>query len=216
MRSHHLVIGAGPVGSAVARELAARGEQVRVVTRSGTGPDHANIERVVADAADADRMAELAKAASAIYNCANPPYTRWDTDWPPISASLLCAAESTGAVLATVSNLYVYGRPERPMTHSTSLAPVDHKGEVRATMWRDALRAHQRGTVRVVEVRSSDYADAGVNSHLARNAPAVLAGKDVFVMGAADQPHSWTAVKDVARLLVAAAADPSAHGQAWL
>ncbi len=216
MKQHHLVIGAGPVGSAVAQLLADQGEHIRVVTRSGTGPDHGNIERVVADAADAGRIAELARGAQAIYNCANPAYTRWDTDWPPISASLLSAAESSGAALATVSNLYVYGRADGPMAHSTPLAPVEHKGEVRAQMWRDALRAHESGRVRVVEVRGSDYADAGDNSHLARNAPAVLAGKSVFVMGAADQPHSWTAVKDVARLLVVAAADPTAHGQAWL
>lgn len=34
-----LVVGSGPVGTAVARLLVERGEQVRVVTRSGTGPN---------------------------------------------------------------------------------------------------------------------------------------------------------------------------------
>ncbi|MGC1209316.1 MAG: NAD-dependent epimerase/dehydratase family protein [Ornithinimicrobium sp.] len=216
MSNRHLVIGAGPIGSTVAQRLADQGDRVAIVTRSGTGPDHANIERISADACDADRMAGLATGCLAVYNCVNPTYTTWDTDWPPIAASLLGAAKLSGAVLATVSNLYVYGRGDRPMSHSTPLAPVDHKGEVRAQMWRDALAAHEAGTVPVVEVRGSDYADAGVNSHLSRNAPDVLAGKSVFVMGAADQPHSWTAVNDVAELLVAAAADPSAHGQAWL
>ena len=45
--SLHVVIGSGPIGSTVARLLADEGEQVRVVTRSGTGPEHHNIERVV-------------------------------------------------------------------------------------------------------------------------------------------------------------------------
>ncbi len=216
MSSTHVVIGAGPIGSAVATALADQGHQVRIVTRAGSGPEHSGIERVTADASDAHRMSELTAGSTAIYNCANPAYTRWDTDWPPIASSLLAAAEKSGAVLATVSNLYGYGRVEGPMSDQTPLAPTDHKGEIRAQMWRDALAAHEAGRVRVVEVRASDYADAGGNSHLARNAPAVLAGKTVWVLGAADQPHTWTATSDVARLIIAAGADPSAHGQAWL
>ncbi len=35
----HVVVGAGPVGSAVAEILAERGHRVRVVTRSGSGPE---------------------------------------------------------------------------------------------------------------------------------------------------------------------------------
>ncbi|MGI8947574.1 MAG: NAD-dependent epimerase [Ornithinimicrobium sp.] len=142
--------------------------------------------------------------------------TRWDTDWPPIAAALLQAAQESGAVLATVSNLYGYGRVDGPMSHRTPLHPSDHKGEIRAQMWRNALAAHEAGTARVVEARASDYADAGDSSHLARNAPAVLAGKSVWVLGTADQPHTWTGRGDVARLIIAAAADPTAYGQAWL
>ncbi|MGC1212288.1 MAG: FAD-dependent monooxygenase, partial [Micromonospora sp.] len=51
----HVIVGAGPVGTATARLLAERGERVRVVTRRGTGPEHPAVERVAADAADADR-----------------------------------------------------------------------------------------------------------------------------------------------------------------
>ena len=36
--SLHVIVGAGPVGSATARLLAARGEQVRLITRSGSKP----------------------------------------------------------------------------------------------------------------------------------------------------------------------------------
>jgi hypothetical protein len=44
--SLHLIIGAGPVGPATAVRLAAGGQQVRLITRSGTGPDAAGIEKV--------------------------------------------------------------------------------------------------------------------------------------------------------------------------
>ncbi len=214
--STHLVVGAGPVGTHTALLLAESGARVRVVTRSGTGPQHPNVERVAADAADPARMRALAADAVAVHNCANPAYTRWDTDWPPLAASLLDAASASGAVLATVSNLYGYGRVPGPIRDDSPLAPCDHKGEVRVQMWLDALAAHDAGRVRVVEVRASDYADAGEASHLARNAPAVLARRTVRVLGDADQPHSWTTTHDTARLLVAAAADEQAHGRAWL
>ena len=44
-----------------------------------------------------------------IYSCAGPAYPRWVTDWPPLATALLTAAERSGAVLATASNLYGYG-----------------------------------------------------------------------------------------------------------
>jgi hypothetical protein len=58
------------------------------------------------DASDTERLVEVARGAAAVYNCANPPYDRWVTDWPPLAASILSAAERTGAVLVTMSNLY--------------------------------------------------------------------------------------------------------------
>ena len=211
-----LVVGAGPVGSRVALLLAERGSAVRLVTRSGSGPDHAAVERVAADASDGGRMCALAAGTVAVYNCANPAYTRWGTDWPPIAAALLEAAEASGAVLATVSNLYGYGAVTAPIGADNPLDPCDAKGEVRVRMWLDALAAHEAGRARVVEVRASDYADGGAGSHLARNAPAVLAGRTVRVIGDADQPHSWTATGDTARLLVDLAGDDRAHGRAWI
>lgn len=55
-----LVIGAGAVGTATARLLADQSEQVRMVTRSGGGPEHPTIERVAADATDGDALSKLA------------------------------------------------------------------------------------------------------------------------------------------------------------
>lgn len=216
MPQTHVVVGAGPVGSTAARRLADAGHHVRVITRSGSGPDHPGVERVAADAADASLLRRLTEGAAVLHNCANPSYTTWPTAWPPIAASLLAAAEASGAVLATVSNLYVYGPVDRPMTEDMPLAPRDRKGAVRAQMWRDAVRAHEAGRIRYVEVRASDYPDApGATSHLSRHVPAVLAGRSCQVMGSPDRLHSWTATGDVVTLLLAAAADPSAHGRAW-
>ena len=110
MGESSLVVGAGVIGSRVAGMLAERGDRVSVVSRHGSGPaELPGVTRVAADAADAGTMARLAEGASVIYNCVNPPYHRWPADWPPIAASVLAAAERSGAVLVTLSNLYGYG-----------------------------------------------------------------------------------------------------------
>jgi nucleoside-diphosphate-sugar epimerase len=211
----HVIVGAGPVGSTTASLLAERGERVRVVTRSGGGPSHPLVERVAADATDPARLTELAEGATALYNCASPLYHRWLTDWPPLATSLLTAAERSGAVLATTSNLYGYGEVSGPITPSTPLAATHPKLKLRADMWRDALAAHTAGRIRATEVRGSDYLQANSIFSVVMGRP-LLAGKTARVPAALDVPHSWTSVNDVAAILVTAAADERAWGQAWL
>jgi nucleoside-diphosphate-sugar epimerase len=211
----HVIVGAGAVGTATAQLLVARGERVRIVSRRGGGPEHPSVERVAADAADADRLAALAAGATALYNCANPQYHRWFTDWPPLAAALLAAAERTGAVLATVSNLYGYGEVTGPITADTALAATHPKLRLRADLWRAALAAHQAGRIRATEVRGSDYVEANSIPSLALG-DRVLAGRRVFVPVPLDVIHSVTSITDVARTLVTVAADQQAWGRAWL
>ncbi|MHB8060966.1 MAG: NAD-dependent epimerase/dehydratase family protein, partial [Gaiellaceae bacterium] len=214
--SKHLIVGAGPVGSATARLLADEGESVLLVSRSGSGPDDVRIEKIAADAADRATVLRLAIGASAVYNCANPAYHRWPTDWPPIASSLLQAAKECNAVLVTMSNLYGYGPVDHPLTERDELAARGVKGRVRAQMWEEAKAAHDAGQVRVSEARASDFFGPGESaSHFGRMIPRLLAGKTVRVIGSPDMPHSWTYVPDVARTLVTLARDERAWGRPW-
>ena len=218
MGESSLVVGAGVIGSRVAGMLAERGDRVSVISRRGSGP-----AGVAADAADAGAMARLADGAAVIYNCVNPPYHRWPADWPPIAASVLAAAERSGAVLVTLSNLYGYGPrvpggydEAHPITEATPLAATGRKGRVRARVWQDALAAHQAGRVRVSEVRAADFIGPGAQSAMGeRIVRPVRQGKNVSVLGRADRPHTWTFTDDVARMLVTAGTDPRAWGRAW-
>jgi nucleoside-diphosphate-sugar epimerase len=210
----HVIVGAGSIGTSTARQLAAAGEKVRIVTRSGSGPEDHNIERVAADATDADALSRLAEGAVAIYNCANPQYHRWPVDWPPLAAAILAAAEHSGAVLAVTGNLYVYGPVDRPMTADLPLAAPTVKGKVRVRMWNDAMAAHRAGRVRVFEARASDFIGLK-NSILEMALPAMRAGKTVRLPSPLDVPHTFTYVEDVARTLVALARDERAWGRAW-
>nr|WP_279550305.1 NAD-dependent epimerase/dehydratase family protein [Leucobacter weissii] len=215
-----MIVGAGPIGSALAARLSDEGLSVRVVTRSGRAVEAPGVESIAANAADAQALAELSQGAAAIYNCANPgSYAVWQREWPPLAAALLSAAERSGAVLVTMSNLYGYGPVDGPITHRTPLRPSDHKGELRARMWQDALEAHRAGRVRATEARASDYIGPSLpvgSGLIAMYAESVLSGRTANVFADPDQPHTWTAIEDVAATLAGIGRDERAWGSAWI
>ena len=213
----HLIVGAGPVGRATAVALLAQGQEVVVVSRSGSGVDDERVRCLALDASDSAVLASQARGAAALYNCANPPYHRWAEEWPPLADSLLAAAEASGAVLVTMSNLYGYGPVDHPMRPADPLAASFKNGRIRAQMWLDAKAAHDAGAVRATEARASDFFGPGTDasSHLGRALPPLLAGRRVRVLGDPDQPHSWSYVPDVGRVLARLGTDERAWGRAW-
>jgi nucleoside-diphosphate-sugar epimerase len=217
MSDIHLVVGAGTVGSLLALQLAESGQRVVLATRSGSGPEHPLITRVTADATSADSLVAAAPEARAVYNCANPShYDKWSTEWPPMANAINSYAERTGAVLVTCSNLYAYGPHDGPLTEGLPLLADWPNGRTRAQMWLATKALHDAGRIRATEVRASDYVCRGPQSPVGdRVVPRVNAGKAVQVLGAADQPHSWTAPADVARLMAVVATDDQALGRAW-
>ncbi|SOD94370.1 NAD-dependent epimerase/dehydratase family protein [Blastococcus haudaquaticus] len=213
----HVIVGKGPVGSTTAEELVARGHQVRILSRSG-GRSTDTVEHRQVDATDADALTAAARGAAALYNAVNPAYHRWPTDWPPVAAALLAAAERTGAVLATMSNLYGYGRPSGPMTPETPLAATDVKGRVRIRMWEEALAAHEAGRVRITEARAADFVGPQVpagQSHLVRQLATIRKGRRAWVIGDPDAKRSWAYLPDVAATLATLGTDERALGRAW-
>ncbi|MBO3750349.1 NAD-dependent epimerase/dehydratase family protein [Streptosporangiaceae bacterium NEAU-GS5] len=208
----YLILGAGQVGRGVARILSGEGHEAVIVTRSGS------MDGVAADASDADAMRKLAAGADAIINCVNPRYHRWPQDWPPIHHALMAAAESSGAVLVTLSNLYGYGPLDVPMTEDTPLNSKGTKGRVRAQMWHEALAAHKAGRIRATEVRASDYYGLGASdqSYIGpRFLTPLMSGKPAVFLTDPSIPHSWTYLPDTARMLVTAAMDERAWGRPW-
>ena len=213
----HVIVGKGPVGTTTAELLAAQGHRVRVLSRSG-GVSTDTVEHRRLDAADAAALTGAARGAAALYNAVNPAYHRWSTDWPPVAAALLAAAEHSGAVLVTMGNLYVYGRPTGPMTPDSPLAATDTKGRVRVAMWREALAAHEAGRIRMTEARAGDFVGPQVpaaQSHLGRQLPALRRGRRAWVVGDPDAPRSWTYLPDVAATLAVLGTDERALGRAW-
>jgi len=214
----HVIFGAGPVGTTLALELANSGEEVRLISRSGTGPSHPAITCQRVDATDPDATRRATTDASVMYNALNPPYPSWERDWPPLHRNLMDAAEASGAVLVMMDNLYGYGDTNGvPMTTSTPLNATGAKGGTRARMSEGLLAAHAAGRLRATIARASDFfgplvVDASLGE---RVIPNVIAGKTVRLLGALDQPHSIAYMPDVARTLATIGRTESAWGRAW-
>ncbi|GIG22865.1 NAD-dependent epimerase [Cellulomonas chitinilytica] len=216
--ARHVVLGKGAVGSTLVNVLAGRGESVLVVSRSGRPAAGSDVEHAAVDVADGAALARAARGADVIYNCVNPPYHRWVSDWPALISGALDAAAATGAVLVTAGNLYGYGTHGAVMTEDLPLRATESKGAARAAVWHEAERRHRLGELRATEVRAGDYLGplADSQAHAGpRFLDPLLAGKVVRTVVAVDQPHSWTYLPDFAHAMVAAGATAEAWGSAW-
>jgi nucleoside-diphosphate-sugar epimerase len=215
--ARHVVVGAGPLGRAVAAELSVRGLPVVVVTRRGTELGLPGVEAARGDAADPDDAVRFCTGAAAVYGAAQPPYTAWAEHFPTLQEGLLAGARAAGAVFVAGENLYMYGPVAGPLTPDLSYRATGRKGAVRAAMAQRLHDLHAAGSVRTASARASDFFGPFVTSSAVgdRYVPKVLAGKPVVVMGDPDAPHSCTYIGDAARTMVAAALDERAWGRAW-
>lgn len=214
-QAHSVILGAGPMGRAIAGILASRGQAVTAVTRDGRsiGP---GITTRKADLSNAAQTIAACAGASAIYQCAAPPYHQWVAAFPALQDAAIAAAEATGAVLVVVENLYGYG-VAGTLHEGLPLTATTRKGALRARLSRELLAAHGSGRIRGVAGRATDFFGPGVlmSALGERFWPALLSGKTVDWVGDPDVPHSFAYLPDLAAAFVALAETPAAWGKAW-
>ncbi len=99
MSALHVVTGAGPVGRTIAEQLAQAGQRVRVLTRSGSGPEHPDVERLAVDVRDENALRSVLAGAQAVFHCTHAAYTAsaWREELPAGERTVLRAA--AGAVV---------------------------------------------------------------------------------------------------------------------
>ena len=107
----HVIFGTGAIGIATLDALLRRGETVRMVNRSGSAPAPEEVEVIRGDAADPRFTTDVTRGAQVIYQTLNPPYARWVDEFPALQAGVLAAAQTHGARLVSMENVYMYGRP---------------------------------------------------------------------------------------------------------
>jgi nucleoside-diphosphate-sugar epimerase len=214
----HVVLGAGTIGTTIAEQLAAAGEPVRLVGRSGHSPGIAGVEAVAADLTNPVAVRAAAAGAHVAYFACQPAYTDWPKGFPPLAEGVLGGLAGTGTRLAVVDNTYMYGPTGgRRMIEDLPYAATTRKGIARAKLAERFMVAHRAGDVPIVIARASDYfGPRGATSSVGdRFFPPLLAGKAVQVFGDVDAPHSNTYVPDFARTLIELGRRDEALGEIW-
>ncbi|MFD8523627.1 NAD-dependent epimerase/dehydratase family protein [Streptomyces capillispiralis] len=217
-RPLHAVLGSGPAGTALARELARRGHPVRLVDRKGEGPAPDGVRRLAADVGTADGARAAVAGAAVVYHCVNVAYHLQVEVMPRVQEAVLAAVEASGARLVVLDTLYPYGRTGGAvMTEDTPWRATGRKGRMRADLDEGYLAAHREGRARVVLARSADFVGPGVlNSSLgAAVFPGALTGGEVLALGDIGLPHSCTAIGDVAAGLATLGERPDGDGRVW-
>lgn len=215
--SLHVVLGTGPLGLAVARHLAERGEPARAVNRSGRSDVPGEVEVLAANVAEVSEVKRVCDGASVVYHCANPPYARWPELHPPLMEAIIEGAASAGAKLVFGDNLYAYGPVDGPLTEDLPHRARGPNGRTRALIAEALMAAHGAGRVRAAIGRGSDF--FGPHAHESTVGDRVfaraVAGKPAQVLGDPDAPHTVTYIDDFARALVTLGERDEALGQVW-
>lgn len=206
MNTVKIVTGAGPVGWTIATQLADAGHQVRILTRSGSGPEHPLIECRRVDAGKRDELAPAMAGADAVFHCihgSSYDAAVWRRELPRAEAAVLDAAGAAGAAVVFPESLYSYSSPELPMRESSPRQARGGKRGVRTEL----LAARAASATATASVVASDFFGPGVlMAHAGeRMVPLVLAGRTVRVLGSTGLPHSFTYVPDFAEAMIRAA-----------
>ncbi|MCH0565417.1 MULTISPECIES: NAD-dependent epimerase/dehydratase family protein [unclassified Streptomyces] len=217
-RALHAVLGSGPAGTALARELVRRGHAVRLVDRTAGGTDIEGVERRAADVSTADGARRAVAGADVVHHCVNVGYHLQVEVMPRIQEAVLGAVVDAGARLVVLDTLYPYGETGGAvMTEESPWKATSAKGRMRAELDERYLTAHREGLARVVLGRSADFVGPGVlNSSLgAAVVPGALTGGQVLGLGDIDLRHSYTYIGDVAAGLATLGEREEGDGRVW-
>jgi nucleoside-diphosphate-sugar epimerase len=213
----NVVFGTGPLGLAVARQLAGAGKQVRLVNRSGNAPGPQGADVVAADATDVAASRKVCEGAAVVYHCATGAYGRWAQFLPPLMDGIIEGASAAGAKVVYGDNLYAYGLVDGPITENLPYRPVGPNSRARADVATTLMSAHAAGKLRATIGRASDFYGPYARQSTAGDGifARVLAGKGAQVLGDSDTAHTYTFIDDFASSLVTLAEHDDALGEVW-
>lgn len=214
----HVVLGAGQIGTRLSEILLTRGHRVRQVRRGQAGPQRRGLEWASGDITDLRFAEEVGRGAAVVYDCMNPLYHQWPDLLLPIAEGGIRAASSSGSRLVALDCLYMYGKPNGPMTERTPMAPSSKKGELRVKLAERRLAAHRGGEAEVTIGRASDFFGANLpySYFSERFFERIIKGRSAEAFGDPDLPHSYTYADDVARSLAILGDRKEAAGEVFL
>lgn len=217
MGEMNVVLGSGPLGTAVVNHLAATGAEVRVANLQGHADVPQGVQVVAADLSDPEQAERVCAGARVVYHCASPPYHLWPTLHPPLMDAAISGAAAAGAALVFGDNLYAYGPVDGPLTEKLRYRAGGPNGAARTSIATALIEGHRSGRVRATIGRGSDFFGPRVRLSAVGEQVfgRVLDNKRAQVLGNPDVPHSVTYIEDFARALVTLGENDEAMGEVW-
>jgi len=213
------ILGAGgAIGSELVKELTARNEPIRLVSRNPKLVPGA-AEAVAADLSNLDDTVRAVSGSRVAFLLVGLKYdiTVWRSLWPRIMRNAIEAAKRANARLVFFDNVYMYGKVEGVMTEQTPFRPSSKKGEIRAQIATMLLNEMKMGNLSGLIARSADFygphARTGIPNVLVFDKLAKGAKASWFVNDSVK--HSFTFTPDAARSLILLADNESAWNQTW-
>jgi nucleoside-diphosphate-sugar epimerase len=213
----NLILGTGPLGMSVMRELVAREEPVKMISYNGTASVPQGVKLEKADLMDRDQAKDIMKDSKVIFQCAQPPYQKWGELFVPFQDNIIAGAVAAGAKLVVAENMYMYGLVKGSMHENLPYAATTKKGKVRAAMSRTLSKLYQDGSLQVTMGRGADFFGPNVhNSSVgSRLFNPIIMGKACTIMGNPDKKHTYTFIDDFGKALVVLSQQDDALGQVW-
>jgi nucleoside-diphosphate-sugar epimerase len=213
------VLGAGgAIGSELVKELSARDEPIRLVSRNPKLIPGA-AEAMAADLSKLDDAVKAVSGSRVAFLVVGLKYDLkvWRELWPPIMHNAIEACKRFNTRLVFFDNVYMYGKVDGAMTEETPFHPCSKKGEIRAQVATALLNEMHAGRLAALIARSADFYGPQVLTAL----PNILVF-DKFAKGTKAMwlvndavKHSFTFTPDAARSLVLLADSESAWNQTW-
>jgi nucleoside-diphosphate-sugar epimerase len=212
------ILGAGgPIGSELARILAAEHTPFRLVGRSPC--PMAGAELHAADLADRDQTIRAVAGSTVVHLVAGLKYHLrvWQDLWPRIMDNVVEACKRAQAKLVFFDNVYMYGKVDGPMTEETPYAPCSKKGEVRARIATALMDEVQAGRLTAMIARSADFYGPDTRNSVPNMLvfEALATARKPSWLVDATVPHSLTFTPDAARGVAMLAGRETAWNQVW-
>jgi nucleoside-diphosphate-sugar epimerase len=213
------ILGAGgAIGNELVKQLAARSEAIRLVSRNAKLVPGAT-EAIAADLSNLDDTLKAVSGSRIVFLVVGLKYDVkvWRELWPRVMHNAIEAAKRANARLIFFDNVYMYGKVDGPMTEETPFRPCSKKGEIRAQIATMLLNEMKTGGLTALIARSADFygprARTGIPNVLVFDK--LAKGIKASWLGNDSVKHSFTFSPDAARSLVLLADSESAWNQTW-
>ena len=157
------ILGAGgAIGNELTKELLARHERVRLVSRNPKA-DSGAVETLAADLSQLDDMVKAVSGSDVAFLLVGLKYDlkTWQEHWPRIMRNAIEAAKRAHARLVFFDNVYMYGKVDGAMTEETPFRPCSRKGEIRAEIATTLLNEIKAGNLTALIARAADFYGPG-------------------------------------------------------